>query len=145
MKSLKVSAIVIASTLLATNCGPAEAGKERGSVYDRVCSSPTQHSHHYKMGDQLAEFLNLTDAQKGAYKEFVEARTKAVDDTKASLCATKPDLTTFETRLTFHQDMLEARLASLKLENPKLLAFYKSLDADQKERFDRFRSRRDRE
>ena len=28
---------------------------------------------------------------------------------------------------------------------PKLLAFYKSLDADQKEKFDRFRNRRDRE
>jgi hypothetical protein len=41
--------------------------------------------------------------------------------------------------------MLEARLAALKEENPKLLAFYKSLDADQKEKFDRFRGRRDRE
>ena len=41
--------------------------------------------------------------------------------------------------------MLEARLAALKEENPKLLAFYKSLDAGQKEKFDDFRSDRDRE
>jgi hypothetical protein len=41
--------------------------------------------------------------------------------------------------------MLKARLAALKVEHPKLLAFYKSLDADQKERFERFHSRRDRE
>ena len=37
------------------------------------------------------------------------------------------------------------RLAALKVENPKLLAFYKSLDADQKEKFDRFRDRQDRQ
>ena len=147
MKYLNVSVLVIASAILAAGFGPAQAEKEggRGSVYDRICSTPTEHRHHHKMGERLAEYLSLTDAQKAAYKEFVDARTKAVDDTKTTLCANKPELSTFESRLTFHQDMLEARLAALKVENPKLLAFYKSLDADQKEKFDRFRNRRDRE
>jgi hypothetical protein len=44
----------------------------------------TEHGHHHKMGERLAEHLSLTDAQKAAYKEFVDARTKAVDDTKTS-------------------------------------------------------------
>ena len=147
MQYLNVSALVIASAILAAGFSPAQAEKDggRGSVYDRICSASTEHGHHHKMAERLAEHLNLTDAQKAAYKEFVDARTKAVDDAKTTLCATKPDLSTFESRLTFHQNMLEARLAALKVENPKLLAFYKSLDADQKEKFDRFRSRRDRE
>ena len=147
MKYLNVSALVITSAVLAIGLGPAlaEKGGDHGSVYDRVCAAPTEQGHHHKMGEQLAEQLNLTEAQKGAYKEFVGARTKAVDDAKATLCATKPDLSTFGSRLMFHQNMLDARLAALKVENPKLLAFYDSLDAGQKEKFDRFRSRRDSE
>jgi Spy/CpxP family protein refolding chaperone len=147
MKYPNVSALVIASAILAAGFGPAQAAKEgdRGSVYDRMCAAPTEHSHHRKLGDRLAKHLNLTDAQKAAYKDFVDARTKAVDDQKTTLCSSKPDLSTFESRLTFHQNMLEARLAALKEENPKLLAFYKSLDAGQKEKFDNFRGDRDRE
>jgi Spy/CpxP family protein refolding chaperone len=146
MQYPNVSALVIASALLVAGFGPVRAEEGgHGSVYDRVCAAPTEHGHHHKMGKRLAEELDLTDAQKAAYKDFVDARTKAVDDQKAALCATKPDLSKFESRLAFHQSMLEARLAALKEENPKLLAFYNSLDADQKAKFDRFRSRRDRE
>jgi LTXXQ motif family protein len=147
MQYPSVSAIVIASAILAAGFGPAHAEKDagHGSVYDRICAAPTEHGHHHKLGERLAKHLNLTDAQKAAYKEFVDARTKAVDDQKTAICASKPDLTTFESRITFHQTMLEARLAALKEENPKLLAFYKSLDAGQKEKFDNFRNDRDRE
>jgi hypothetical protein len=147
MQYPNVSALVIASALVVAGFGSARAEKEgdHGSIYDRVCAAPTEHSHHHKMAEKLADHLKLTDAQKTAYNEFVNARTKAVDDVKATLCASKPDLSTFESRLTFHQNMLEARLAALKVENPKLLAFYKSLDADQKEKFDRFRDRQDRQ
>jgi Spy/CpxP family protein refolding chaperone len=147
MQYLKVSTLVIASAILAAGFGPAQAaGKDSGgSVYDRVCAATTEHGHHHKLADRLAKHLSLTDAQKAAYKDFVDARTKAVDDQKTAICASKPDLTTFESRLTFHQTMLEARLAALKEENPKLLAFYKSLDDGQKEKFDNFRGDRDRE
>ena len=147
MKYPNVSALLIASAILAAGLGPARAEKDggQGSVYDRICAAPTEHGHHRKLGERLAKHLDLTDAQKAAYKEFVDARTKAVDDQKTAICASKPDLSTFESRLTFHQNMLEARLAALKEENPKLLAFYNSLDAGQKEKFDQFRSDRDRE
>jgi Spy/CpxP family protein refolding chaperone len=147
MQYPSVSTLVIVSAFLATGFGPALAAKDgdHGTVYDRICATPTEHVHHHKLAERLAKHLNLTDTQKAAYKEFVDARTKAVDDQKTALCATKPDLTTFESRITFHQNMLEARLAALKEENPKLLAFYKSLDAGQKEKFDNFRNDRDRE
>jgi len=39
------------------------------------------------------------------------------------LCATKPDLSSFEGRLGFHQAYLEDRLEAVKSENPKLIAF----------------------
>ena len=57
------------------------------------------------------------------------------------LCATKPDLSSSEGRLGFHQAFLEDRLKAVKAENPKLVAFYKSLDAGQKSKFDKFRER----
>lgn len=144
MKCLNVSALIVASAIAAIAMGPTRAeDAPRGSIYDRICAKPTEHSHHHRMAERLARYLNLTDAQKATYLEFVDARTKAVDDAKATLCATKPDLSTFESRLAFHQNMLEARLAALKAENPKLLAFYNSLDAAQKQKFDQFRRDRD--
>ncbi len=60
------------------------------------------------------------------------------------LCATKPDLSTFEGRLGFHQSFLEDRLEAVKAENPKLIAFYKSLDAEQKAKFYKFREQMER-
>ena len=59
--------------------------------------------------------------------------------------ANKPDLSSFEARLNFGQAFVEARLTALKAENPKLIAFYNSLDTRQKEKFDRFRERHGRE
>jgi hypothetical protein len=49
-----------------------------------LCAAPTEHGHHHKMAKRLAEYLDLTDAQKAAYKEFVDARIKAVDDAKTA-------------------------------------------------------------
>jgi hypothetical protein len=64
---------------------------------------------------------------------------KALADSKAKLCASKPDLSTFEGRLIFGQAFYESRLDALKLENPKWIAFHKSLDARQRKRFERIR------
>jgi hypothetical protein len=93
------------------------------------------------MANLLAEYLDLNDAQKAAFKEFHEARRTSLEDSKATLRASKPDLSSFEGRLAFSQAFVEMRLAALKAENPKLIAFYNSLDAKQKEKFDRFRER----
>ncbi|MGA9092061.1 MAG: Spy/CpxP family protein refolding chaperone, partial [Bradyrhizobium sp.] len=91
--------------------------------------------------ERLASYLDLNDAQKAAYNEFKEARLKSLADSKTKLCAKEPDLSSFEERLNFSQNFLEARLDALKSENPKLIAFYNSLDAKQKKKFDKFRAR----
>ena len=97
------------------------------------------------MANLLRRNLGLNDAQKAAFKEFHDARKKSLEDAKAALCTNKPDLTTFEARLVFGQTLLEGDLTALKAENPKLIAFYNSLDDRQKAKFDRFRERRGRE
>jgi Spy/CpxP family protein refolding chaperone len=144
MRKLNVSVLIVASAAFAATFGQpavAQDGPHR-APFERLCAERGGPSHHPEMADRLAEHLDLNDAQKAAFKEFHEARRKSIEDSKATLCASKPDLTSFEARLTFGQAFLEARLAALKAENPKLIAFYNSLDARQKEKFDRFRERR---
>ena len=144
MRKLNVSVLIVASAAFAATLGQtavAQAEPHR-APFERLCADRGGPSHHPEMADRLAEYLDLNDAQKAAFKEFHDARKKSLEDSKAALCASKPDLSSFEARLTFGQAFLEARLAALKAENPKLIAFYNSLDAKQKEKFDRFRERR---
>ena len=146
MRKLKVSVLIVASAAFAATLGQAAAQDgPRRAPFERLCAEKGGPSHHPEMADRLAEHLDLNDAQKAAFKEFHEARRKSLEDSKAALCANKPDLSSFEARLVFGQAFLEARIAALKAENPKLIAFYNSLDAKQKEKFDRFRERRGRE
>jgi hypothetical protein len=146
MRKLNVSVLIIASAAFAVTSGQAVAQDGARRVpYERLCAERDGPSHQPELADRLAEHLNLNDAQKAAFKEFHDARKKSLEDTKAALCANKPDQSTFEARLVFGQNFLEARLNALKAENPKLIAFYNSLDARQKEKFDRFRERRGRE
>ena len=146
MPKLNFSILMVATAALAVAAGPAAAQDgSRHAPFERLCAERGGPSHHPEMADRIAEYLNLSDAQKAAFKEFHEARKKSIEDSKAALCANKPDLSSFEARLMFGQSFLEARLAALKAENPKLIAFYNSLDAHQKEKFDRFRERRGRD
>jgi len=146
MRKLNVSILIVASALAAAVTLPASAQDgPRRSPFERLCAGRDGPSHHPELAGRLAEHLDLTEAQRAAFKEFHDARKKSIEDSKAALCANKPDLSSFEARLAFGQAFLEARLAALKAENPKLIAFYNSLDARQKEKFDRFRERRDRE
>jgi hypothetical protein len=147
MRKLNVSAMIIAAAAFAATSGPAAAAHDdsRRAPFERVCDERGGPSHHPEMADRLAEYLDLNDAQKAAFKEFHEARRKSIEDAKATLCANKPDLSSFEARLNFGQTFLGARLTALKAENPKLIAFYTSLDARQKEKSDRFRERHGRE
>jgi len=146
MRKLNVSILMVASAALAATVAPAAGqGGPRHAPFERLCAERGGPSHHPELAGRLADYLDLTDAQKAAFKEFHEARRKSIEDSKATLCANKPDLSSFEARLTFGQSFLEARLAALKAENPKLIAFYNSLDAHQKEKFDRFRERRGRD
>ena len=86
--------------------------------------------------DRLAKRLNLTDPQKEALRDLTDASASAVASTKAALCADKPDLSTTPGRMAFAEKMAETRLAGLKVVEPKLQAFYDSLDAKQKKAFD---------
>ncbi len=116
---------------------PAKASAAQSRI-ERFCAQEHGKAEHEgKVGAVLAGHLHLTDAQKAAFKEFEDARAKAIDTVKARLCASKPDTSTFEARLNLHQVFLEDRLEMLKAENPKLIAFYNSLDPDQKAKFDR--------
>ena len=143
MRKLKVSVLIIATTAFAATLGQAAVARDRPhrAPFERLCAEQGGPTHHPEMAGRLSEELDLTDAQKAAFKDFHEARKKSIEDSKAALCANKPDLTSFEGRLAFSQAFVEMRLAALKAENPKLIAFYNSLDAKQKEKFDKFRDR----
>jgi hypothetical protein len=86
--------------------------------------------------DRLAKRLNLTDPQKAALKDLAEASAAADTTAKTSLCADKPDLSTTPGRMAFAEKMTEVKLAGLKAVEPKLQAFYDSLDEKQKKAFD---------
>ena len=84
----------------------------------------------------LAKRLSLTDPQKAALKDLADATAAASASAKTALCTDKPDLSTAVSRVAFSEKMMEARLASLKTIEPKLQAFYDTLDAKQKTAFD---------
>lgn len=146
MRKLSISALIVVVAAGALAFGPAQATERGGSgpnsEFERVCAAhPDRAVHEAKFAEFLAKHLKLNDAQIASFKEFQDARTKAVETATTRLCATKPDLSTFEGRLGFHQAFLEDRLEAVKAENPKLIAFYKSLDAEQKAKFDKLRQR----
>jgi len=83
--------------------------------------------------DRLARRLNL---KKAALKDMIDASASADASAKKSLCADRPDLSTAPGRVAFAEKMAETRLAGLKAVEPRLQAFYDSLDAEQKKAFD---------
>ena len=87
-------------------------------------------------GKRLARRLNLTDPQKSALRDLTDAFASADAAAKKSLCTEKPDLSTTPGRMAFAEKMAEIRLAGLKAIEPKLEAFYDTLDARQKRAFD---------
>ena len=86
--------------------------------------------------DRLAKRLNLTDPQKAALKDLTDASAAANASAKKAQCADKPDFSTTPGRMALAEKMMEARLAGLKSVEPKLQAFYESLDVKQKKAFD---------
>ncbi len=115
--------------------GVAEGPK--GSI-ERFCAPNDKMAEHQaRFAEHLAKHLDLSEAQKTQFKAFQDARVKQIESVKTRLCGSKPDLSTFEARLKFHQTYLEDRLEAVKAENPQLIAFYKSLSAEQQAKFDR--------
>jgi hypothetical protein len=128
------SAILIFLAGLAFATTPARAQStwlERGMVRT-VCSREATPA----AGERLARRLDLTDPQKSALKDLTDAFASADASAKKSLCADKPDLSTTPGRMAFAEKMAEIRVAGLKAIEPKLQAFYDTLDARQKRAFD---------
>ena len=143
MRKTKQSALILAVALLGAMSWQARAAQDtthHSKLFERLCAEQNNESRHRKIGDRLIEQLKLTPAQQAAYNDFQEARLKSVNDAKAKLCAKEPDLSSFEERLNFSQSFMEARFEAMKAENPKLIAFYHTLEAAQKRKFDEFRA-----
>jgi hypothetical protein len=128
------SAILIFFAILTFATTPARAqGWLETRLIGAICSSKATPADN---SDRLAKRLKLTDPQKAALKDLIDASASADASAKTSLCADKPDLSTTPGRMAFAEKMAETRLAGLKAVEPKLQAFYDSLDAKQKKAFD---------
>jgi len=139
MRGSKLSALVVCVALVSPMAHARTAPGGEAGFIERFCGDHGETARHAKFVEWLVGRLALTDAQKLSFNDFEDARAKSLFDSKAALCASKPDLSSFEARLMFGQNFLEARLNALKAENPKLIAFYKSLDDRQKKIFDEIR------
>lgn len=134
--ALYCSALSLSSSALAA---PADDG--RGGWIERICAKTPDPARREQRLARLAERLHLTDAEKDLFKAYQDARAAARKSAIDSICANKPDLKTLEGRLAFRQRILENRLSGAKASDPKLLAFYNSLDNGQKALFDDLRRR----
>jgi hypothetical protein len=86
--------------------------------------------------DRLTKRLNLTDPQKAALKDLEDASAASAASAKTALCDAKPDLATATGRLAFTEKVTQTQLDGMKAIEPKLQAFYASLDDKQKHAFD---------
>ena len=122
----------LAGLVFATTPADAQsASLERGMV-GAICSRQATPA----AGARLARRLNLTDPQKSALKDLTDAFASADASAKQTLCTDKPDLSTTPGRVAFAERMAEIRLAGLKAIEPKLQAFYDTLNPRQTRAFD---------
>ena len=134
MRSVERSAILIflASLAFATTPARAQSARLERDMVRAVCSREAAPA----AGERLARRLNLTDVQKSALKDMTDAFASANASANKSLCTDKPDLSTTPGRMAFAEKVAEIRLAGVKAIEPKLQAFYDTLDARQKRAFD---------
>jgi hypothetical protein len=97
----------------------------------RLCAHPPPTGA--RLAERLTRRLNLTDAQKPALKDLQDAFAKSMADTHA-LCDSKPDFATLPGRTAFAQQRMAAMASGLAAIQPKLEAFYGSLDQAQKDK-----------
>jgi hypothetical protein len=125
--------ILLAILASATTAARAQSTWLETRVIRAICSSKATPAVNT---DRLAKRLDLTDSQKAALRDFSDASASAYASAKTALCADKPDLSTTPGRMAFAEKVAETRLSGLKAVEPKLQAFYDSLDAKQKKAFD---------
>ncbi len=115
------------------------AAQEKATI-DKICGqapAPTARDAQYMA--VIGQTLSLTDDQKKTLKDYQDTLTKAMADARSRLCDSKPDVSSFEASLNLREKMLEDQLATVKAVNPKLIAFYNGLNAEQKAKFDHMR------
>jgi Spy/CpxP family protein refolding chaperone len=125
--------IFLAALVSATMPARAQGTWVEMKMIGAICSSKATPAAD---NGRLAKRLDLTDPQKAALKDLTDASASADAAAKTSICADKPDLSTAPGRMAFAEKMADSRLAGLKSVEPKLQAFYDSLDAKQKKAFD---------
>ena len=82
--------------------------------------------------------LKITDKQAGVWSKFATAMRASADSMRATMqahMAAKPPAT-FAERLDRHEDMMAARLESLRSTKAALLPLYNALDTSQKQKLD---------
>lgn len=144
---MKIIAMTSLIVVLSAGAAFAQAGKQtmnfadqEKAVLDKICAAPAPDAKRDESYKAILErTLLLSDDQKNALKDYQDAQASALADAKSKLCADRPDLTSLEASLNFRQRMLEDELDTVKAINPKLIAFYNSLNAEQKNRFDQMR------
>ncbi len=141
---MKTAVSLFAAGVLA--CGGAilaSGGAARAAApnfLDRLCATDAKAGDRdAKAAAHLEKHLQLSAAQKSAFEDFQATRRKAEEEMKTKVCAQKPDVADFKARLELHRKYLEDRLAVLAAENPKLIAFYESLDDKQRALFNELR------
>jgi hypothetical protein len=112
-------------------------GPMGGRMLARLCASNDPITGD-RFASRLTERLQVTDNQKPALKDLQDAFAKSMTDAK-SLCSEKPDFSTITGRIAFAQKRLSVMAASLATVQPKLEAFYATLDDKQKEEFNHMR------
>jgi LTXXQ motif family protein len=135
---MRLAGTVFLSIAIATMATPM-AAQEPGfaqRMIDRMCNLTKQPVDENRGVERLSHRLNLTDAQKATLKDLTDASTKSQADARTAICADKPNLSTTPARMAFGEKVLEQRLEGMKAVQPKLQAFYDSLDDKQKAAFD---------
>jgi hypothetical protein len=84
-----------------------------------------------RVANRWTERLKLTDPQKASLKDLEDTFIKAATDAKQA-CSETPDMATIVGRMAFAEKRTEAMLGLMKTVQPKLEAFYASLDDTQR-------------
>ncbi len=144
MRNLQFCALILVLSAGAALADPkpaatTSADQEKATI-DKICThTPTQADRDAQYVTIISKSLLLSDDQKKTLKDYQDTLAKSIAAARSQLCDNKPDLSSFEAGLAFREKMLEEQLATVKAVNPKLVAFYDGLNAEQKAKFDQMR------
>jgi hypothetical protein len=141
LAGVAVTAAIGAGAAYADRSGMAHGsfGGGPGMRFERFCAIDQGYISG-RIADRLADRLKLTDPQKASLTDLRDTFVKAATDAKA-VCGEKPDTSTVVGRLASTEKRAEATLGLIKAVQPKVEAFYATLDDTQKATFDRMGSR----